>query len=153
MYTEYILREIWTEPDRSWGRLKLAVFPGRNSRVQVWHGFKSLTFFSCLQVEPSVLSQLVVDMYECWKTGQKYEPYVKVHRSFKKRNKFSSHFSFILLAWFLALMFQSWYHTVLKVLYWRKQFGVVFSFLPNFAGVPLCLKSERRYSSLKAYLR
>ncbi|KAJ7387338.1 hypothetical protein OS493_004326 [Desmophyllum pertusum] len=33
------------------------------------------------KVEPSVLSQLVMDMYECWKTGQKYEPSVKVTES------------------------------------------------------------------------
>lgn len=30
------------------------------------------------EVEPTVLSQLVLDMYECWKIGQKYEPFVKV---------------------------------------------------------------------------
>jgi len=33
------------------------------------------------KVESPVLSQLVIDMYECWKTGQKYEPYVKVTES------------------------------------------------------------------------
>ncbi|XP_078360870.1 calcineurin-binding protein cabin-1-like isoform X1 [Oculina patagonica] len=33
------------------------------------------------KVEPSVLSQLVTDMYECWKTGQKYDPHVKVTES------------------------------------------------------------------------
>ena len=35
-------------------------------------------------MEPSALSQLVMDMYECWKTGQKYEPSVKVYHNFVK---------------------------------------------------------------------
>ena len=34
-------------------------------------------------METSSLSQLVVDMYECWKTGQKYEPSVKVRHHFE----------------------------------------------------------------------
>ena len=55
------------------------MLPRGNSKVQAWHSFKSVSFSSYLQVESSVLSQLVVDMYECWKTGQKYEPYVKVY--------------------------------------------------------------------------
>jgi hypothetical protein len=31
-----------------------------------------------IQVEPALLSQLVLDTYECWKVGQKYEVTAKV---------------------------------------------------------------------------
>lgn len=35
-------------------------------------------WFLFLKVEVSFLSQLVMDAHECWKTGQRYEAYVKV---------------------------------------------------------------------------
>ena len=40
----------------------------------------SLCLVFCFKVESSVLSQLVMDVHECWKTGQKYEQSVQVQR-------------------------------------------------------------------------
>lgn len=45
----------------------------------VWNFFHFVFFY--FKVEAIVLSQLVMDVYECWKIGQKYEQYVKVPSS------------------------------------------------------------------------